>query len=101
MTAYKESLLVGTIRILANVFMLVALFFAMYQASHSPGSGMIHFCTWFFGLTIPIWIFAFYAIRKVRAQGKSRYTSYVLLPNSEEPCLVEWKVIERVKREDV
>ena len=95
MSGYKESLLVGTIRILANLFMLGALFLAMYQASHTIGGGMLQFCGWFFGITVPIWILAWYLIKIVRAHGSSREESIILLPGSDKPCLVHWRVIER------
>ena len=94
MNSYQESLLVGLIRILANVFMIGALFLAMYQATHSYGSGVLLFCAWFFGVTIPVWVLAWYLIKRVRKNSAANFESYVLLPGAKEPCLVHWSVIQ-------
>ncbi|MBQ9536829.1 MAG: hypothetical protein IJU79_03460 [Desulfovibrionaceae bacterium] len=94
MSSYKESLLVGLVRIMANVLMLAALFLAMYNASHSSGSSMLIFCAWFFGITICVWVAAWYLIRLIREKGQSRAESFLLLPHCTEPCLVRWEVVE-------
>ncbi|MCR4666921.1 MAG: hypothetical protein K5657_06465 [Desulfovibrio sp.] len=92
MTSYKEALLVGGIRIGANVLMIVALFLAMYMASKNVASSMMTFCIWFFGLIIPLWVGAIMLIRHVRKKAAASVTSFVCLPGMREPCLVEWKV---------
>ena len=97
MNSYKESLLVGLIRIMANVLMIGALFLAMYNAAHSYGSGILIFCAWFFGLTIPMWILAWYLIKWVRKHGQATAESYIVLPGSDKPCLVRWRLIEDAK----
>lgn len=93
--SYKESLLVGIVRILANVLMIGALFLAMYKAAHSFGGGMLTFCVWFFGITIVVWFLAWYLVRQIRLHGSSKYESYIILPHCNEPCLVRWSVIEK------
>ena len=95
MTSYHEALCVGAIRIVANILMIGAIFLAMYQASHSYGGGILTFCGWFFGVTIPVWIVAWRLIRAVRSRGESRNQSFIVLPGESEPCLVHWKVCAR------
>ena len=101
MNSYKESLYIGLVRIMANILMIGALFLAMYNASHSYGSSMLTFCAWFFGVTIPVWILAWYLIKFIRSKGESRYESYILLPNHSEPTLVHWEVLGNKKSKDL
>ncbi len=98
-SSYREAVLIGTIRIVANILMIGALFLAMYLASTSFGSGMLTFCTWFFGITIPVWIVALYLTKYVRRLAKGACVSFIVLPGSDKPCLVEWKVV-RLAQED-
>lgn len=90
---YTEALLVGGIRIGANLLMIGALFLAMYLASASYGSGMLTFCAWFFGITVPVWVCAIILTKQVRKRAKKNMVSYLVLPGRKEPCLVEWKVL--------
>ena len=98
MSRYTEALLVGLIRIVANCLMLGALFWAMYQASTVPGSGMLTLCSWFFGITVVVWTIAVYLTKWVRRKAGSSTQSFIVLPGSDEPCLVEWKVVGSVKK---
>ncbi|MBR4741673.1 MAG: hypothetical protein IK079_02080 [Desulfovibrio sp.] len=92
MSSYKASLYVGGIRIGANVVMIAALFLAMYLTTHTYG-GILTFCAWFFGVTIPVWFFAWYLIKQIRKQVENA-ESYIVLPGCQEPCLVHWRVCE-------
>lgn len=91
MNCYKQSLYVGIIRVVANVLMLCALFFAMFMASHSPMSSLATFCMYFFGITIPVWVLAFFCIRKVRVHFRADDMSVVDLPRLGR-CLVRWQI---------
>ena len=91
MNCYKQSLYVGIIRVVANVLMLCALFFAMFIASHSQMGSFATFCLYFFGITIPVWMLAFYAIRKVRERFRADDMSVVDLPRLGR-CLVRWQI---------
>ena len=90
---YKQSLYVGFIRIAANIAMLCALFFAMYVAAHSQMGSLSAFCLYFFGITIPVWILAFYCIRKVREHFRADDMSVVDLPRRGR-TLVRWTIRE-------
>ena len=46
--AFKRALWSGVVRVAANVLMLAAVFFAMYQASLRPGSSLTTFSLYFF-----------------------------------------------------
>ncbi len=91
MNSYKQSLYVGSIRVVANVLMLCALFLAMFMASHSQTGSLSEFCLYFFGITIPVWILAFYAIRRVREYFHADDMSVVDLPRLGR-CLVRWQI---------
>ena len=93
MNSYKQGLYVGIIRIVANIVMLCALFFAMFMASHSQMSSLSTFCLYFFGVTIPAWVLAFYGIRKVREYYRADDMSVVELPRLGR-CLVRWQIRE-------
>ena len=90
---YKQSLYVGFIRIAANIAMLCALFFAMYVAAHSQMGSLSAFCLYFFGITIPVWMLSFYAIRKVREHYHADDMSVVELPRIGRR-LVRWQIRE-------
>ena len=92
MSRYTEAVLVGLIRIIANLLMIGAIFVAMYFASTGYGSGMLTFCSWFFGITVPVWVLALYLTKYVRRKAGASNQSFILLPGCESPCLVEWKV---------
>ncbi len=92
---YKEALLISAIKVTANIIMIGAIFFAMYQAQTSVGGGMMHLCAWFFGITIPTWIVAISLTRYVRRMAKGKSVSMIVLPGCKKPCLVEWTVIKQ------
>ncbi|MCR5813042.1 MAG: hypothetical protein K6G15_00925 [Desulfovibrio sp.] len=95
MTRYREALLVGLIRIVANCLMIGAIFLAMFLASRSSGNATLTLCAWFFGITIVVWVVAAYLIKWVRRKAGASNQSFILLPGNDKPCLVEWKVIKR------
>lgn len=65
--SYRQSFYVGLVRITANVLMLGAVFWAMFQASRvSSWPSEAVFCLWFFGITVPVWVVAFCLTRRVR-----------------------------------
>ncbi|MBD5539469.1 MAG: hypothetical protein HDQ94_05690 [Desulfovibrio sp.] len=94
MNSYKQSLYAGIIRILANVLMVGALFFAMRQAalpSSWPSEAV--FCAWFFGITIPLWGAACLVTRRIRRHFPAEFESLVELPRK-GPQLVRWRVLD-------
>ena len=91
MNSYKQSLYVGIIRVVANVLMLCALFFAMFMASRSQMGSLAAFSLYFFGITIPVWMLAFYATRRVREYFHADDMSVVDLPRIGR-CLVRWEI---------
>lgn len=91
MNSYRQALYIGIIRIVANIFMIVALFGAMYQASRSAGAVELVFCAWFFGLIVPLWGLAFLLTRIVRRKFPAEYQSMVSIPGR-GPSLVYWRV---------
>ncbi|MBO4301247.1 MAG: hypothetical protein J5861_06555 [Desulfovibrio sp.] len=93
MNSYRQALYTGIIRIVANILMVVALFWAMYQASRSAGAVELVFCAWFFGMIIPLWIVAFFLSRVVRRKFPSEFQSLVSLPGR-GPSLVYWRVAD-------
>lgn len=98
MNSYKQSLYVAIIRILANVLMVGAVFFAMYQASrwHVWPSEAI-FCLCFFCITIPTWIIAWRLTKLVRRIYPAEFQSLVSIPRMGEQ-LVSWRVLEHDRR---
>ena len=92
MNSYRQSLYILVIRIAANVLMLAALFFSMYQTAVSGGRAELVFCLWFFPLVIPLWVVAGIMIRIVRKRFPAEYQSLVNLPGH-GPCLVTWHVL--------
>ena len=93
MNSYKQSLYVGIIRIAANILMLCALFFAMFMASRSQMGSLTAFSIYFFGITIPVWMLAFYGTRKVREHYRADDMSVVELPRLGRR-LVRWQIRE-------
>ena len=95
MNSYKQSLYAGIIRILANVLMVGALFFAMRMAARpSPWPSEAVFCTWFFGITIPVWVAAWFFTRRIRRHYPAEFESLVELPRK-GPQLVRWRVLDQ------
>lgn len=94
MNSYKQSLYSGIVRIAANVLMLGAVFFAMHQASlwYEWPSELI-FCIAFFGVTVPVWLLAWAATRKIRRLFPAEAESLVDLPRR-GPQLVRWSIAE-------
>ena len=93
MNSYKQSLFRGLIRVAANLAMLGALFFGMYQASRQIAfPSEIIFCLYFFGITIPAWIVAYYLTRLVKNIWPAEEESLVVIPGK-GPTLVRWSVI--------
>ena len=98
MNSYKQSLYAGMIRILANVLMIGAVFFAMRQAAQpSAWPSEAVFCAWFFGITIPVWVAAYLVTRRVRRHFPAEFESLVELPRK-GPQLVRWRVIDEAAR---
>lgn len=96
MNAYKQSLYVAMIRILANLIMLAAIFVAMYQAARWPGwPSEAVFCLIFFGITIPAWGAALFLIRHIRRRWPNSAQTMVRLPGCAEDQLVTWTVREQ------
>ncbi|MBQ9405426.1 MAG: hypothetical protein IJU37_01650 [Desulfovibrio sp.] len=93
MNSYRQALYIGIIRITANILMVVALFWAMYQASRSTGAVELVFCAWFFGMIVPLWILAYLLSRLVRRKFPAEYQSLVSLPGR-GPSLVYWRVAD-------
>ena len=98
MNSYKQSLYAGMIRILANVLMIGAVFFAMRQAAQpSVWPSEAVFCAWFFGITIPVWVAAYLVTRRVRRHFPAEFESLVELPRK-GPQLVRWRVLDEAAR---
>lgn len=98
MNSYKQSLYAGMIRILANVLMIGAVFFAMRQAAQpSPWPSEAVFCAWFFGITIPVWVAAYLVTRRIRRHFPAEFESLVELPRK-GPQLVRWRVLDEAAR---
>lgn len=94
MNSYRQALYAGVIRIVANVLMIAALFFSMYQTARSGGPAELVFCAWFFGLVIPIWLAAFALTKLVRRRFPAEFQSLVNLPGR-GPSLVRWRVAQQ------
>lgn len=70
MTTYKQCLLSGIVRILANLLMVGAIFLAMYQAARwAVWPSELVFCAFFFGITIPVWLLAWGTLKWIRRKG--------------------------------
>ena len=93
MNSYKQHLYISSIRILANVLMVAAVFVAMYQSSRSFDASELTFCAWFFGITIPVWAGAFKLTRQVRRRFPAEGQSMVQLPRM-GLALVSWRVLD-------
>ena len=93
MNSYRQALYIGSIRIVANILMIAALFLSMYQASRSAGAVERVFCAWFFGLIVPVWAVAFVLTRMVRRKFPAEFQSLVTLPGR-GPSLVYWRVAD-------
>lgn len=92
MNSYKQALYSTIIRIAANVVMVCAVFFSMYQASRWPGwPSEAVFCIIFFGITVPVWIFAIYLTKLVRRTFPAEHQSLIFLPGRGQQ-LVSWRV---------
>jgi len=96
MNSYKQSLYVALVRITANIIMVAAVFFAMYQAARWPGwSSEAVFCLLFFGITIPVWTGAWLVIKWIRKRWPGLAQSMVCLPRIGNQ-LVAWRVLDRI-----
>ena len=93
MNSYRQALYTAVIRIVANILMVAALFFAMYQASRSAGAVELVFCAWFFGIIVPVWGLAIVLTRVVRRRFPAEFQSLVALPGR-GPSLVHWRVAD-------
>lgn len=101
MNSYKQSLYRGLIRVFANLVMVGALFFGMYQASRQIAfPSEVIFCLYFFGITIPAWIAAYYLNRMVKNIWPAEEESLVVIPG-EGPTLVRWTVISEAERRGI
>lgn len=89
--AFKRALWSGVVRVAANVLMLAAVFFAMYQASLRPGSSLTTFSLFFFGITVPLWLGAGWLLRFIRHRFPCEDATLVTLPGR-EPALMRWRV---------
>ncbi len=89
--AFKRALWSGVVRVAANVLMLAAVFFAMYQASLRPGSSLTTFSLFFFGITVPLWLGAGWLLRFIRRRFPCEEATLVALPGR-KPALVRWRV---------
>ena len=81
MNSYKQSFYIGLIRIIANVFMLGAVFVGMYMAFRGSLPAEAEFCIWFFGITVPVWTCAIFLTRFVRRRFPAEEESLVDLPS--------------------
>ena len=98
MNSYKQTLYSSLIRITANLIMIGAIFFAMYQARRWPGwSSETVFCLFFFGITIPVWLAAWQLVRLVRRIWPAEFRSLVAIPGRGEQ-LVSWRVLSPEER---
>lgn len=89
--AFKRALWSGVVRIAANVLMLAAVFFAMYQASLRPGSSLATFSLFFFGITVPLWLAAGWLLRRIRRRFPCEDATLVTLPGG-KAALTRWRV---------
>lgn len=89
---YKRTLYTGTIKVAANVMMLVAIFFAMYQAFLHPTESLVVFCIWFFAISIVTWVVARFLMKYVRQRFADSDEGMVKLPKQRRSTLVRWKV---------
>lgn len=93
--AYRRTLLIGGIRILANVVTLGAVFLAMYQSFNHPAESLVVFCYWFFGITVTTWVVCGFAMSWIRRRLTDVDEGMVRLPGHRRSCLVRWKVCGR------
>ncbi|MDR3320175.1 MAG: hypothetical protein LBS77_04450 [Desulfovibrio sp.] len=93
MNSYKQSFYIGLIRILANVFMFIAVFVGMYMASRGPWPVEAGFSIWFFGISVPVWTGAILLTRFVKKRFPAEEESLVDLPRR-GLSLVRWRVLE-------
>ena len=91
--AFNRALWSGVVRVAANVLMLAAVFFAMYQASLRPGSSLTTFSLYFFGITVPLWLGAGWLLRFIRRRFPCEDATLVALPGR-KPLLTRWRVRE-------
>lgn len=89
--AFKRALWSGVVRVAANVLMLAAVFFAMYQASRQPGSSLATFSLYFFGVTVPLWLGAGWLLRFIRRRFPCEDATLVTLPGR-KAALTRWRV---------
>lgn len=95
MNSYKQSLYICVIRVIANIIMLGALFFAMYMAFRAIAwPAELVFCLYFFGITIPVWILAWLIVKFIRKTWPAEYESLVSLPGL-GVTLVRWNRAEK------
>lgn len=92
--AFKRALWSGVVRVAANVLMLAAVFFAMYQASLRPGSSLATFSLFFFGITVPLWLGAGWLLRCIRRRFPCEDATLVTLPGGKS-SLLRWRVRAR------
>lgn len=92
--AYRCGLYHMLIRLGANVLMIGAVCVGMYHAHYNPEAALVVFCQWFFGLTIPVWAFAFWLTRRVkrRFSGEQNMAGSITLSGRKEGV---WKIIPR------
>lgn len=94
MNSYKQSLYTSLVRIAANIIMLGAIFFAMYQAGRWPGwPSEAVFCLCFFGIALPEWVLAIFLTKWIRKKYPSERQSMVALPGLGRQ-LVRWRVLD-------
>jgi hypothetical protein len=91
--SYRQSLYAGLIRVLANLTMVAAVFVAMYMASHSAAASELVFSAWFFGISVPAWVAAFWLTRLVRRRWPAVGPSLVERPGHGK-SLGRWLVAE-------
>ena len=94
--AFKRALWSGIVRIAANVLMLAAVFFAMYQASLRPGSSLATFSLFFFGITVPLWLGAGWLLRLIRRRFPCEDATLVTLPGGKR-SLLRWSVRDQAE----
>lgn len=94
--AFKRALWSGVVRVAANVLMLAAVFFAMYQAAQRPGSSLATFSLYFFGITVPLWLAAGWLLRFIRRRFPCEDATLVALPGR-KAALTRWRVRARTE----
>lgn len=98
MNSYKQSLCISIIRIVANIVMVAAIFFAMYESRRWPGwPSEVIFCMFFFGITIPVWLLAWRLVKFARRAWPAEFRSMINLPGKGEQ-LVSWRVLPPEER---